>query len=158
MDKECCPLQYSIIYQDMVSLYTGVSVFTLFYLAPSVSSNITAAWYLPDYNILVKWSKVFFSNGEVQSYIVEVINNSTVIATKNIAGATSYQSQEFFELSRYEYVDIVLRAVNQFGSGPASSPERISTSGMYTCVSVVLYIGIMKVWDFLPQNITPKPA
>ena len=24
--------------------------------------------------------------------------------------------------------------------------------------TVVLYIGIMKVWDFLSQNITPKPA
>ena len=24
--------------------------------------------------------------------------------------------------------------------------------------AVVLYIGIFKVWDFLPQNITPKPA
>ena len=24
--------------------------------------------------------------------------------------------------------------------------------------TVVLYIGIMKVWDLLPQNITPKPA
>jgi len=25
-------------------------------------------------------------------------------------------------------------------------------------IPLILYMGIVKVWDFLPENITPKPA
>ena len=29
---------------------------------------------------------------------------------------------------------------------------------MFFVCYIILYIGIMKIWDFLPQNITPKPT
>ena len=114
----------------MVSLYTGVFVLFSFCVAPSISPIITIARYLPTIRLVVEWRRVFFSNGDVQSYIVEFTSNTNNTMTINTSDIM-YQSNGLSLFSGYGYVDAVVRAVNQFGSGPASSPERIFLSGLF---------------------------
>ena len=119
------PIQYSLPGYGQLS--TSVFVFIILSSAPSVSPTITAAWYLPDYNVRVEWTKVFFSNGDVQSYTVEFTSNTNVTMTQNTSD-TIYQ-RSFPVLSEFEFVDVVVRAVNLLGSSLASSPQRIFISG-----------------------------
>jgi len=105
-------------------------------LAPSVSPTITAAWYLPDYNVRVEWSKVFFSNGDIHSYTLEFTSNTNVKLMRHTID-TIYHPRSFAALADFEYVDVTVVAVNQFGSSPASPAERLFISGklcIYVCI------------------------
>ena len=66
---------------------------------------------------------------------MEFTSNTNVTITRN-TNNTIYQPNGFSELSRFEYVDVTVRAVNQFGSSSASSVERIFISGNYVCLYV----------------------
>jgi len=67
---------------------------------------------------------------------VEFSSNTNVTITQNTSDIL-YQPSGFPELSQFEYVDVAVRAENQFDSSLASQPERIFISGNmceYVCI------------------------
>lgn len=100
------------------------------YLAPSVFPNNIEADFIPVSTIIVSWSTVLFSNGEITNYTIQFsiaggFSDSVVVVENN----TRYISQRFTDSSS-PIVNVVVTASNQYGDGPASPVKRVSTDGM----------------------------
>ena len=68
---------------------------------------------------------------------------------------------DFVILQSLEAVFLKLAYDSSIGDKDAPNDEKYSHTKVHNCLSystVVLYIGIMKVWRFWPKIITPKPA
>ena len=80
---------------------------------------------------------------------MEFTSNTNVAITRN-ANNTIYQPNGFSELSQFEYVDVTVRVVNQFGTSSVSSAERIFISG--NCVHTYKnFITICSSFPFLTK-------
>ena len=81
-------------------------------------------------SVMVIWSTLFFSNGEITNYIIQLVdessNNSTMTVTRN--GVTSLISVT------NGFINATVRASNQYGDGPTSLVRRISTNGTFTII------------------------
>ena len=88
-----------------------------------------------------------------------------VIREKSIFGTPYFQQRKVFDLSimvicMFSRLQLILNVLQV--SETKNNPQEVFVLHPWIAVvsysTVVLYIGIMKVWGFWPEIITPKPA
>ena len=100
-------------------------------LAPSDYPNIVKTEFIPDSTVRVTWSTLFFSNGEITNYTIQFVdffsNNTSLTLT--LHGNNVSRRSNIFGTS--SFVNITVRASNQYGDGPRSPVTIISTNGVF---------------------------
>lgn len=100
-------------------------------IAPSDSPNITDAYFLPDNSVVVTWSRMYFSNGEILSYDVGfVLNNGSHRFRRVLRNYMNSTITYSYGIIGIIIVDVFLSASNAYGNGRLQFIMRINTTGM----------------------------
>ena len=115
-------------------------------LAPSDAPNIVETEFMPASTIRVTWNTLFFSNGDITNYTVQFVNVFNNSFTVTLRGNNISLHRDIFGNS--PFVNVTVRASNQFGDGPRSPVTIISTNGVFIYIYIILriYHLIMNGW------------
>ena len=94
---------------------------------PGDFPNIIDVEFIPDSTVNITWSTVFFSNGEITGYIIHLIDSRRTITQRLSMNNITHTVNRYADV---DYVDVIVRATNQYGDGPPSPVKRIYTNGM----------------------------
>ena len=98
-------------------------------LAPSDYPNIVETEFIPNSTIRVTWTTLFFSNGEITNYTIQFVDLFNNSLTLTLHGNSVSHRSDIFGTS--PFVNVTVRASNQYGDGPRSPVTIISTNGVF---------------------------